>query len=48
LHFKDDLYARYVREPVHVKVIDTLNGRITLFSLLQARGSVHIADIAAT
>jgi hypothetical protein len=37
-----------VREPVQVKVIDTLNGRIIPISSLQARGSVHVGDTAAT
>lgn len=48
LHLTDDAYARHVREPVQVKVIDTLNGRITPIASLQARGSVHIGGTAAT
>jgi hypothetical protein len=31
LQFKDEVYARYLREPLHVKVIYTLNGRIIQF-----------------
>jgi hypothetical protein len=48
LHLMDDVYARCVRELVQVQVFDTLNGRITPISLLQAQGSVHIGDTAAT
>jgi hypothetical protein len=47
VHVMDDVYARCVRELVQVKVIDTLNGRIILISLLQAQGSVHIGGTAA-
>jgi hypothetical protein len=48
LHHKNELYARYVREPLQVKVIDTLNGPISSIASLQARGSFHIGGTAAT